>query len=169
MCLLPRSGHIALLGVFTERVAQHLHRGDAVGNCVMDLGVDSEASVAQALDEVHLPQRPAPVEERFVQPRAQRHQLGLGARSGQGVVADVVLEVEFVDRLPAPLTERGQGPAGTLGQFRGNCPGAFGERAVEHGADVVRVGTLRRLEDFDTADMHRMLARLAEEEHRVER
>ena len=93
---------------------------DTVGERVVDLGVDGVAAVGEALDQVHLPQRAAAVEQGAVQPRHQRHQFGHAARPGQRVAAHVVLEIHLVVRegVPAPLAERGDRTAGPLAERR---------------------------------------------------
>ena len=80
--------------------AGDLQQRDAVDRRVVDLRHDREAAggqpddVVEALDDVHLPQRPAPVERPRVQPRHLDAELPPIARAGQGDVPHVVLEVE---------------------------------------------------------------------------
>ena len=71
-----------------------LDRADAVDHRVMGLGDHRDPVPLQALDQVHLPQRPAVVQRPGHQPGRQVAQLLVAARLGQGRAADVVGDVE---------------------------------------------------------------------------
>jgi hypothetical protein len=59
---------------------------------------------AKPLDDPHLPERPGEVERHRHQVRGQLLQLPVGARRGQGDVADVVVQVEAVVVDPERMT-----------------------------------------------------------------
>ena len=86
----------ARLGREVEHAGRHRDAGLAVDGGVVDLAVEADAAVGQALDDVELPERAAAVEQHRVQPRGERLELRDRARLGQHHVADVVVEVDVV-------------------------------------------------------------------------
>ena len=133
----------------------------------MDLGVDSEATVIETLDEMALPQWTMTVQQCSMQSRGQFQQLADAAGRGQGGSAQVILEVEFaVDGL-------GEGGAAAQ-QCGGRCSEGTAD-VVAHNeflidvANIVSTCAVGRLENLQTSDMHRVLARFAEQKHRVKR
>ena len=96
-----------------------LQRRHAVDQRLVRLGVDRDAVLGQALDEVHLPQRPGLVQRPRAQPRDQVVQLGVAARGRQRRAPDVVgdVEVAVVDpHRPRQARAPPRGPsAGTAG------------------------------------------------------
>src|SRR4029077_17325709 len=70
-----RRRHLAYL---RRHVIEHLGEFDprlAVDTAMMRLAVESDLSVLEAFDDVHLPQRATAIEQRGVQPRDQRIKL----------------------------------------------------------------------------------------------
>ena len=59
---------IVVVGVGRQRPAQCQHRTDAVEQGVVHLGVNREPAVVEAFHQMHLPQRPVPVQQGGVQP-----------------------------------------------------------------------------------------------------
>ena len=85
--------------VVTSRVAVEHHRQQLrarrpVDSGVVELRQDREPVVGKSLDDVALPERPAPVERSTDDPRGQLGELFVGARRGQRVVPHVEVEVE---------------------------------------------------------------------------
>ena len=74
---------------------QQVRRGDAVGQGVMDLAEYRDPAVGQALDQIHLPQRPASVQGRARDPADRFVELAASARSVHLAVPDVVVEVDL--------------------------------------------------------------------------
>ncbi len=161
----PRRGHVAPVGVGAVGARQQPQRGHAVDQGVVHLEVDRVPAVVEAFDQVDLPERTVPVEQRGVQPRAQRQQFQHPARARQRVAPHVVLEVEGGVGLPRPLAECGDRAPGPLLEQRRHFVG--GDRGVEHGADVERVGAVGRLEQLQAADVHRVFSGLGQQEQRV--
>ena len=87
---------LEVLGLRAD-VEQELSQVDgvhAVDQGLVGLGEDRDPVVAEALDEVDLPQRTAAVQRPRDDPRDELEQLLVGARTGQGRSAHVVGEVE---------------------------------------------------------------------------
>ena len=103
----PRGQHPACVGVSRQDPAQQADAADAVDLGVVGLHVERPAVLLQALDHVALPERVAPVHLGGVQPRDQHPELPLGARTGQGRVAQVVVQVDLVVRQLGPAGHRG--------------------------------------------------------------
>ena len=95
-----------LSGSVRHHALQQPHRRDAVDERVVDLRVDRDPAVAQALDQVRLPQRPLAGQPGAVQPRAELEQLADPARLGQRAVPHVVLDVELRRPRPRPTGRR---------------------------------------------------------------
>lgn len=134
----------------------------------MELDVHREASVAEPFDQVRLPQRPVPVQKPAVQPRRQLQQFAYPTRRGQRRPAQVVVEVDVVVDGPREVGDATEHRAGMLA-----------ERLLETGLlrhglmDIVQElrarDAVRRFEQLQPADVHRMLPRLDEQEHRIGR
>ena len=84
------------LGRQIEQQADDLTAGDAVDDGVMNLRVQGDVARFQAGDDVHLPQRPGPVERPRMQPRHLLRQLPVVSGGGQSQIAHVELEVEVL-------------------------------------------------------------------------
>jgi hypothetical protein len=95
--------HPALVGVGAEDALEQAHRGHAVDEGVVGLGVHRDPAVAQALDDVRLPQGTLPGEPGGVQARAQVEHLADPPGLRQRRVADVVVDVELLVGLPHEL------------------------------------------------------------------
>ena len=160
----PHRRHAALVGVGAHHALQQPHRRDAVDQGVVQLRVERHPAVAQALDQVRLPQRPLAGEAGAVQPRAQLQQLADPAGLGQRAVPEVVLEVEVVVLGPDPLAGRVDAAGRPLEEQRRDLVD-LGHLLVEL-ADVVARGTFGLLEELEPAHVHRHLPVLREQECR---
>ena len=149
-------------GSVRQHALQQPHRGDAVDEGVVGLGVHRDPAVAQALDDVRLPQRPLPGEPGAVQPRAQLEQLADPARLGQRAVPDVVLDVELLVGPPDQLAGRPGRAVGVLEEQRRDLVDVA--HLLVHLADVVAARALGLLEQLQPADVHRHVAVLGEQE-----
>ena len=130
----------------------------------MHLRVERHPAVAQALDQVRLPQRPLAGEAGAVQPRAEVEQLADPAGLGQRAVPEVVLEVEVVVLGPRPLAGGGDAAGRPLEEQRRHLVD-LGHLLVDP-PGVVAPSTLRLLEQLEAADVHRHLPVLGEQERR---
>ncbi len=159
-----------------QRVLHPAQRGHAVDHRVVDLAVHREPATLHALDQLHLPQRPPPVQQRAVQPAGQLEQLPVPPRPRQRRQSHVVLEIDLVVLLPGPVPEVERPvphPPGEQGidplrldhlvvEPRHVVPGPFGEHMIPS-------GPLGQLEQHQPADVHGLLTALTEQEHRVQR
>ena len=127
---------------------------------MVDLAVERDAAVGQALDDVQLPHRAMPIERRTVLGGDVAQQLADAARPRQHDAPDVMLEVELlvvdpahgaheVHRRRRPLAEQFVDVGGGL------------ERLVELHPEVV-AGVLRGHEQLQSPDVHGVLARLGQ-------
>jgi len=112
----------------------------------MELDVDREPAVLQALDEIRLPQRAVPVEQCAVQPRRQLQEIPHPTRTRQGRVAHVVVHVHFVVERPGQVADAAEDGGWMLAERRLEV-GAFDHRLVEV-ADEVGTGVAGRLEQL---------------------
>ncbi len=160
----PGRRHVAAVRVGREHALDQPHRGDAVDQGVVHLGVHRDPAVPQALDQVDLPQRPLQGEPGAVQPPAELEQLADAARLRQGAVPDVVLDVELVVLGPEPLAGRGQRPRRPLEEQRRRL--VVGQHLLVHVLDEAASRALRLVEQLETAHVHRLVAVLGEEETR---
>ena len=140
-------------------------RRHPVHHRVMQLGVDGKPPVGQSLDQVRLPQRPVPVEQRAVQPRDQREQFPDPARRRQGGVAYVVLQVDRTVVDPGPLAEGGKRPVRPTPKDRRDLRRL--QRLPVQVGQIVGARSLGWGEQLQAADVHRLLTRLRDQEHRV--
>ncbi len=131
----------------------------------MDLGVDGEPAVREAFDDVYLPQGPAPVEQRAVQPGDEIPQFVEPAGLRQRVASYVVAQVEVRVLFPGPLAEGAQGTDRSLTPQWGDlvvlCGG--GEQCSQVRGGRAFAGP----EKDQPAHVHRMIAGLPEEKHRI--
>ena len=108
-------GRLAALGFDIEHQAQDLGPGHPVDQGVVDFAHHRHLARAVALDHVELPQRAGAIEWTRVQAGDLSRELPVGARRGQGDLADVVLEVEraVLDpvRVIEPERDLAQAPA----------------------------------------------------------
>jgi hypothetical protein len=161
----PRRRHLAHLG---RGVVEHLGQLDpglAVDAAVVRLGVVGDLAVLEAVDDVHLPQRAAAVEQRGVQPRDQRVELLHRPGAAQGRAAHVVVEIDIVVLDPH-----------RIGQLEGHLRELAVEQAAQvhaladqrlHVLVVVALVAFRQLEQHEAADVHRRLRRFEMQEGRV--
>jgi hypothetical protein len=75
---------------------QQLHAADAIDQRVVDLDEKREAAALEPLDDGAFPGRAAQVQRRTLQAADQFAEFALAPRPGQGGVAHVVFEVDFV-------------------------------------------------------------------------
>ena len=158
----PRGPACCAVGVGRQHAREQPHRGDAVDERVVGLGVHRDAAVAQALDDVRLPQRPLPRQPGAVQPRAELEQLAHPARLGQRAVPDVVLDVELLVVHPHQLAGRARRAVRVLQEERRDLLDVA--HLLVHLADVAAAGAVGLLEELEAADVHRHVAVLGEEE-----
>ena len=74
------SGVSRSVGSVEKLRCEQAHPGVAVDERVVDLEVDGDAPLLEALDEVRLPRRPVEIERRSVQARHEDAELALVAR-----------------------------------------------------------------------------------------
>ena len=132
---------------------------------MVDLRVDGVAPVSRALDHMRFPQRPVAVEQGAVQPGGQFQQLPDPSRRGQGGAAHVILDVDFVVEFPCHVGESAERLGRTLAESRLDVP-ARQHRFIGL-QNELRSGAVRRREHLQTADVHRVLASFADQEHRI--
>jgi hypothetical protein len=92
--LLGRARDLAALGGRVEERGEDLVAGHAVGRRVVELREQAEVPVAQAVEQVELPQRPGAVEGARADPRDRLGDLALVAGRRDRRLAHVVLDVE---------------------------------------------------------------------------
>jgi hypothetical protein len=132
---------------------------------VVGLADDGEAAAGEAFDEVHLPQRPGPVQRPALHPGDQLGELMVVAGTGQRGAAHVVADVEVLVVDPHGVRQPAGHPADPL-------PVPRHERDAlrdELDQPVVVETVLRRLEDRDATDVHRRRRLLEVEERHVQR
>ena len=88
-----------------EDDAERRHARERVHRAVMNLGVDGERAALEPFDEMVLPQRAAAVERDRVQLRDQGPQFLHAAGLRQGLVTDVVVEVQLVFDDPGRMVD----------------------------------------------------------------
>jgi hypothetical protein len=88
---------------------EHLYKRDTVRVAMVDAD-DHRAPACVVLDDVELPQRPRRIERRAGKPAYERLQLTLSCGAGKRHVDHVVIEIEFVGRLPECGRRRLHGP-----------------------------------------------------------
>ena len=159
----PRWQAVSSVRVLAERTLHEAQRRDAVDHRVVDLGVDRDTAVLQSLDDVDLPQRSLPVQQRAVPARGQLQQLADPPRARHGRMAYVVV---VVDRLVGPPA-RADRLARALAEQRRDVVGL--PVRLEHVPRELRTRPVRRHEQLQPADVHRMVAVLCQQEHRVRR
>ena len=79
----PERPGLRIIGISGQRPTQSQHRAHAVEQRVVHLGVHRETAILKPLDQMHLPQRTVPVQQRAVQPRGQLQELANPPRVGQ--------------------------------------------------------------------------------------
>ena len=140
------------LGRLVEQQADDLAAGDAVDDGVMNLGVDGDVAGFEAGDDVHLPQRPRPVERARMQPGHLRRQLPIVARRRERQVAHVELEVEVLVLHPVREVQAERHFEQPPAQHREQVH-AVGEQP-HHDLDVqLPEGSRARVVDAEAADM----------------
>ena len=142
--LVLRRLDLVALGVAVEHQHEQLGPGGAVDGGVVHLGEDGEAVVGQALDDVALPQRPAPVERTADD---AGHELGdllvAPGRRHRGVAhVEVEVEVGVVDPVRVVEVERarcaGAGAAARGGAGAARSGGATTTAARSRGRRAAR-------------------------------
>ena len=123
----------------------------------MRLAVESDLSVLEAFDDVHLPQRATAIEQRGVQPCDQRLKLLHSPGAAQRDAAHMVIEVDIVVLDPNRLGKFKRHLRQLAMQHRSEV-----QALAEHRLDilvVVALITLGKLEKHQAADMHRRFRR----------
>ena len=133
----------------------------------MHLGVHRKAAVLESFDQMHLPQRAVPVQQRAVQTRGELQELTHPARVGQRRAAQVVFEVDLWVYRPGQFRDPAHDLTGMLTEGRGGL--GVEEQFLVELADEVRAGTRWWLVHVQPAHVHRVLARLAHQEHAIQR
>ena len=127
----PEGAHLALIRVEAQRAQQHPDPADAVDQRVVHLHVDREAVALEALDQVHLPQRPVQVELVAVQARDEHRRARAGrpdaagrsgARGSRGRCRGPRASVAACGRRSGPRPASGSRAAGCCAP--GACPAA---------------------------------------------
>ena len=85
-----------------------MHGTYSVNRRMMDLEIGGKLTILQAFNQVHLPQWTGPIQQSPMQSGSQCKQFTISSRLGQGRVANVVIQVQFVIRLPVNVTEQTQ-------------------------------------------------------------
>ena len=130
----------------------------------MALADDGEVAVGQALDQVHLPQGPAPVERPAHEARHELVQLVARAGLRQRRPAHVVRDVEALVVDPDRTRHAERHVADALA-----VPGHVGDALLDQAHEALVVETARRRgEDGDPAGVHRRAGGLHEQEGGVE-
>jgi acetyl esterase/lipase len=149
-----------------EEVDHQLCAGDAVHGAVVHLRDDADVAVRQALDDVELPQRAAPVERRAGDLGGQLGELLVSPRARGPDAADVVVEVEVRVLHPDRVVE----PEGHL-----HDPTPERRHQVQAGLDevldlgeLIAPGHRRRVEDGRHGHVHVHARRLEVQEGGVE-
>ena len=158
----PHRGEAALVGIGGQDPLQQPHRGDAVHQRVVHLGVHRDAPVTQPLDQVHLPQRPLQGQPGAVQPAAQLEQLADPAGLRERAVPEVVLQVEVLVLGPEPLAGRGHRAVRALEEQRSRL--LVGQHLLVEVLDEVPSRPLGLVEQLEAADVHRLAPALREQE-----
>lgn len=150
------------LGLRQQRCIHHAHASHAIHQAVVHLEVKRETPVGQAFDEAALPQRSIAVEQGRVQLRHQDQQFADAARTRQGQVPQVVVEIEFLILVPQPATrlvDRAQIERGIGRQVRSPC-------LIEFLHEVI-AGTLGRRVYLQRGDVHRLFPLLDQKKQHV--
>ena len=119
------------------------------------LGVEGDLSAFEAVDDVHLPQRAAAIEQRGVQPCDKLLELHHGSGTTQGNGAHVVIEVDVVVLDPHRFSQLERHLRQLARKYRSEV-----QTVAEHSLHFIVVITrvvLRKLEQHQAADMHRRL------------
>ena len=155
---IPDRLHIGVLRVGRQRPLHEPQRGDAVDQRVVELAVEGEPAVAEALDEVGFPQWAVPVEQTAVPPRGQLEQLADPTRRRQRRTPHVIVDVDVIWVVVGPchVRDSAERPGGVLAE--GGLKVPIGDQRVAQFPGELRPGSLWRLEKLQTADVHRMLA-----------
>ena len=136
---------------------------------MVELAVEGEPAVVETLDEVRFPERTVPVQQTAVPPRGQLEQFADPPWSRQRRAPHVIVDVDIIGVVVGPRDagEPAENQRGPLAE--GGLEVAIGDHRVVDVADEVRPCALRRLEQLQPADVHRVLARFGHQKHRVER
>ena len=127
-----RRPHAPRFGRHVEHAVAHGDRSLAIDRRMVHLGIEAQAAVGQAFDDVELPQRAAAVEPAGMQSCCKRFQLRHAAGLGQHEVPDVIVQVDVVVSNPD-----------RVGQFeRHQCKLAREHRGEVHAARDMRLDGL---------------------------
>jgi len=155
-----------VVGIGAERALQQVERGDSVDDGVVHLGVDGEASVVESFDEMHLPQRPVPVEQAAVQPGGELEKLAHPSRGGQRGAPHVVVQIDVFVQGPRHVGDSAQDGRGALAEGRAEL--LAGAHGLVGFPDELRAGVRRRGEQLQPGHVKGMLTGLGEQHGRVE-
>ena len=128
----------------------------------MDLQIDREAVVFQALDDVDLPERSMQVQRVPMQTRDEHTELALATGVRQGGVANVQVQVDLADGLHQRQALTDQRCAHKF-QVPGLWQRARGTHPIDLDFQVVGPGIGRACEFHQPADMHRRVAGLEQQ------
>ena len=134
---------------------------------MVHLDVHRVPAIGETLDQVHLPQRPLPVQRGRVEPGHQRPQLRHPGGPRQRRILHVVVEVDLAAGVPAPLAQRRHRPAGPLAPHAGHL--VAGDGCGEHLTHIRSAGALRRGEQRQAAHLHLTILGLRQQEQRIGR
>ncbi len=149
------------------RQVQQLDAVGAIHQRVVNLAEDRESMAGEALDDVELPQRLREVHRIGVQAGHQFAELPLSAGVRQCRTPDVILEVGIVDDLPARHDLAGEAAAQPIVERvrRHGMAAQLGEQL----RDEMRGRIGRYLENLQAGHVQRRVARLGQQERRIER
>ena len=133
---------------------------------MVDLADDRDLAVLEALDDVHLPERPRPVQRPTEHVGGELRQLRPAPRGGQGRPAQVVVEVEVgvLDPDRVVQAERHLDQAAPERWQQGQAVLDEGSHPLE----AVATGHRGRVEEHDRTDVHVVGRGLTRQERGVE-
>ena len=161
---LRRIQHPAL-GVEVEEVDHQLGTRDAVDGAVVHLGDDTDVAVGQALHDVELPERAAPVERGAGDLRGHLGQLPMPAGARGSDATDVVVEVEVRILDPDRVVQAERHRHDAAPERRHQVQPRLDE--VLDRLEVVAALHRRRIEDRGHGDVHVHARRLEVQKGRV--
>ncbi len=160
-----RSGNAVRLDDRVEQDLADVHRVDAVDQGEVGLGDQGEPVVGQTLDQVHLPQRPGPIQPPGHDPPDELPELGRRPGPRQRRAPHVVGEVEVLVVHPDRPGQPGGHAADPL-----PVAGHEGDAFADQGDQTLVVERLTAgIEDVHRADMARRVCRVQGQQRHLDR
>ena len=122
---------------------------------MVELRVHREAAVTETFDQMRLPQRPMPVEQRSVQPGREFQQFAHPSWRGQRRASQVVFEIEVAVEGPSEVGYPAEQFSRVFAKRRRDVIAT--DQLLIQTADVIRPGVLRWLEQLQPGNMHGVL------------